>query len=82
MDNTTLKKVHQHMAKSADGTEVPYFVIHRKGLKPDGSTPTILYGYGGFEISLKPSYSATIGKLWLERGGAYAVAMRAANCPI
>jgi prolyl oligopeptidase len=53
---------------------VPYFVIHRKGLKPDGSTPTILYGYGGFEISLKPSYSATIGKLWLERGGAYAVA--------
>ena len=66
--------VHQHMAKSADGTEVPYFVIHRKGLKPDGSTPTILYGYGGFEISLKPSYSATIGKLWLERGGAYAVA--------
>ena len=67
-------EVHQHMAKSADGTEVPYFVIHRKGLKPDGSTPTILYGYGGFEISLKPSYSATIGKLWLERGGAYAVA--------
>ena len=67
-------EVHQHMAKSADGTEVPYFVIHRKGLNPDGSTPTILYGYGGFEISLKPSYSATIGKLWLERGGAYAVA--------
>ena len=64
----------QHMAKSADGEQVPYFVIHRKGLKPDGSTPTILYGYGGFEISLKPSYSATIGKLWLERGGAYAVA--------
>lgn len=67
-------EVHQHMAKSADGTEVPYFLIHRKGLKPDGSTPTILYGYGGFEISLKPGYSATIGKLWLERGGAYAVA--------
>ena len=67
-------EVHQHMAKSADGTAVPYFVIHRKGLKPDGSTPTILYGYGGFEISLKPGYSATIGKLWLERGGAYAVA--------
>ena len=67
-------EVHQHMARSADGTEVPYFVIHRRGLKPDGNTPTILYGYGGFEISLKPSYSATIGKLWLERGGAYAVA--------
>ena len=67
-------QVSQHMAGSADGELVPYFVIHRKGLKPDGSTPTILYGYGGFEISLKPSYSATIGKLWLERGGAYAVA--------
>ena len=67
-------QVRQHMTKSADGEAVPYFVIHRKGLKLDGSTPTILYGYGGFEISLKPSYSATIGKLWLERGGAYAVA--------
>ena len=67
-------QVSQHIARSADGEAVPYFVIHRKGLKPDGSTPTILYGYGGFEISLKPSYSATIGKLWLERGGAYAVA--------
>ena len=67
-------QVSQHIAGSADGELVPYFVIHRKGLKPDGSTPTILYGYGGFEISLKPSYSATIGKLWLERGGAYAVA--------
>ncbi len=67
-------EVHQYMVRSVDGTEIPYFVIHRKGLKPDGGTPTILYGYGGFEISLKPSYSATIGKLWLERGGAYAVA--------
>ena len=67
-------QVSQHTVRSADGETVPYFVIHRKGLKPDGSTPTILYGYGGFEISLKPSYSATIGKLWLERGGAYAVA--------
>ena len=67
-------QVSQHMAGSADGEVVPYFVIHRRGLKPNGSTPTILYGYGGFEISLKPTYSATIGKLWLERGGAYAVA--------
>ena len=67
-------QVSQHTVRSTDGETVPYFVIHRKGLKPNGSTPTILYGYGGFEISLKPSYSATIGKLWLERGGAYAVA--------
>ena len=67
-------QVSQHIARSADGESVPYFVIHRKELQLDGRTPTILYGYGGFEISLKPSYSATIGKLWLERGGAYAVA--------
>ena len=67
-------QVSQHMAGSADGEVVPYFVIHGKGLKLDGSTPTILYGYGGFEISLRPRYSATVGKLWLERGGAYAVA--------
>ena len=72
--NASELEVNQHMAKSADGTQVPYFVIHRKGIKPDKNTPTILYGYGGVEISLKPSYSATIGKLWLERGGAYAVA--------
>ena len=72
--NASELEVNQHMAKSADGTQVPYFVIHRKGIKLDKNTPTILYGYGGFEISLKPSYSATIGKLWLERGGAYAVA--------
>ena len=72
--NASELKVNQHMTKSADGTQVPYFVIHRKDIKPDSNTPTILYGYGGFEISLKPSYSATIGKLWLERGGAYAVA--------
>ena len=72
--NASELEVNQHMAKSADGTQVPYFVVHRKGIKLDKNTPTILYGYGGFEISLKPSYSATIGKLWLERGGAYAVA--------
>ena len=67
-------EVNQHMTKSADGTLVPYFIIHSKKIKHNSKTPTILYGYGGFEISLKPSYSATIGKLWLERGGAYAVA--------
>ena len=54
------------MAKSADGTEVPYFVIHRSSLKPDGSTPTILYGWADLKSPLL-SYSATIGKLWLER---------------
>ena len=64
----------QHMVASSDGTKIPYFIVHKKGLKMDGSNPTLLYGYGGFEISLNPSYSATIGRAWLERGGVYVVA--------
>jgi len=64
----------QFEATSKDGTRVPYFLIHRKDIKYDGSTPTLLYGYGGFEVSMTPAYSATLGKLWLERGGAYALA--------
>jgi prolyl oligopeptidase len=61
-------------ARSADGTMVPYFLVHKQGIELNGSTPTILYGYGGFQISMLPYYSGTIGKLWLERGGAYALA--------
>jgi prolyl oligopeptidase len=53
---------------------VPYFVVSRDGIATDGSNPTLLYGYGGFQVSLLPSYSATVGKLWLERGGVYVVA--------
>ena len=53
---------------------MPYFLVLPKGFEPNGKTPTLLYGYGGFEISLTPSYRATYGKLWLERGGAYAIA--------
>ena len=53
---------------------IPYFVVHRTDIKLDGSTPTILTAYGGFQISETPYYSATTGKLWLERGGAFAVA--------
>lgn len=64
----------QRFATSADGTRVPYFLIHREGVELDGTTPTLLYGYGGFEISLTPSYSAGLGIGWLERGGAYALA--------
>ncbi len=60
--------------KSKDGTEVPYFLIRKKSLKYDGKAPTLLYGYGGFEISLTPFYSPTIGKLWLEKGGVFVVA--------
>ncbi|MDX1438808.1 MAG: prolyl oligopeptidase family serine peptidase [Rubricoccaceae bacterium] len=66
--------VQQFEATSVDGTEVPYFVVHRENIALDGSNPTLLYGYGGFEISLTPSYGATTGANWLERGGVYAVA--------
>ena len=66
--------VRQHHAVSADGTRVPYFLVHRADLALDGTAPTQLYAYGGFEVSLAPSYSALTGAAWLERGGVYAVA--------
>jgi prolyl oligopeptidase len=66
--------VDQFEAASADGTMIPYFVVHRDDMAMDGSNPTLLYGYGGFQSSLLPGYSATVGKLWLERGGVYVVA--------
>jgi prolyl oligopeptidase len=66
--------VEQHFATSKDGTKVPYFMVRPKNLKPDGSAPTLLYGYGGFEISLTPGYSGSVGKGWLEKGGVYVVA--------
>jgi prolyl oligopeptidase len=66
--------VDQFEARSADGTLIPYFVVHRADMPMDGSNPTLLYGYGGFQNSLLPGYSATVGKLWLERGGVYVIA--------
>jgi prolyl oligopeptidase len=66
--------VEQFEATSKDGTKVPYFLVRPKGLKYDGTTPTLLYAYGGFQVSMTPSYSGAMGKLWLERGGAYVVA--------
>ena len=66
--------VEQLEATSKDGTKVPYFVVHPKNMKRDGSNPTILYSYGGFEVSLTPSYSGERGKLWLEKGGVYVLA--------
>ena len=66
--------VEQHFATSKDGTRVPYFIVHPKDLAHDGKAPTLLYGYGGFEISMVPSYSAVVGKAWLERGGVYVLA--------
>lgn len=61
----------QFFATSTDGTKVPYFVVRQKDIKFDGTNPTLLYGYGGFEVSLNPTYSATRGKLWVERGGVF-----------
>ena len=73
--DTTGMAVAQHEARSADGTRVPYFVAMPKGYRPDGRAPTILYGYGGFEIPLLPrAYSAGNGAAWLERGGVFVVA--------
>ena len=66
--------VEQFEATSVDGTKIPYFVVRPKGLVMDGNNPTLLYGYGGYQISLLPSYAATVGKLWLEDGGVYVVA--------
>jgi len=62
---------HQYWATSKDGTKVPYFAIMKKDIDLNGKNPTLLYGYGGFEVSLKPSYSALQGKNWLEKGGVY-----------
>jgi prolyl oligopeptidase len=66
-------EVEQEWYHSKDGTRVPMFLVHKKGLKKDGLNPTLLTGYGGFDISLTPSFSSDI-YLWLEHGGVYAVA--------
>jgi prolyl oligopeptidase len=63
----------QDVYRSKDGTEVRMFVLHREGLEPDGRRPTILYGYGGFNVPLTPEYSAGINA-WVEQGGVYAIA--------
>jgi len=67
-------KVEQFQATSKDGEKIPYFVIMRKDAKLDSTNPTLLYGYGGFEISQLPSYSGVIGNGWLMQGGVYVVA--------
>jgi prolyl oligopeptidase len=66
--------VEQHEATSKDGTKIPYFIIHPANMRYDYSNPTVLYAYGGFELSQTPYYSATTGRLWLERGGVYVLA--------
>jgi prolyl oligopeptidase len=67
-------EVTQHQVASKDGTMIPYFQVARKDLKLDGSNPTLLYGYGGFEISMTPHYQPGTGAAWLEKGGVFVVA--------
>jgi prolyl oligopeptidase len=67
-------EVSQHFATSKDGTRVPYFQVSPKGMALDGARPTLLYGYGGFEISMTPGYSGSVGRGWLGQGGVYVVA--------
>jgi prolyl oligopeptidase len=66
--------VEQFDATSKDGTQVPYFLVRPRDLAFDGSAPTLLYGYGGFQVSMTPAYSGALGKLWVEPGGVYVVA--------
>ncbi|MHC5113790.1 MAG: prolyl oligopeptidase family serine peptidase [Planctomycetota bacterium] len=65
--------VKQEWTTSTDGTRVPMFIVHKKGLEPNGRTPTLLYGYGGFNVSLTPSFRATRFP-WFENGGIFVIA--------
>jgi prolyl oligopeptidase len=67
-------RVSQHEAVSKDGSKIPYFEVSRKSLRLDAKNPTLLYGYGGFGVSLLPNYAPSVGAAWLQRGGVYVVA--------
>jgi prolyl oligopeptidase len=67
-------KVTQYDAVSKDGTKIPYFMFTPKGFTANGKNPTLQYGYGGFEISMRPTYSGSTGSAWVERGGVYVLA--------
>jgi prolyl oligopeptidase len=66
--------ISQHFATSADGTKIPYFMVAKDDLQLNGENPTLLYGYGGFEISMPPGYNAGVGRAWTSQGGVYVVA--------
>ena len=72
--DATGMRAEQRFAISADGTRVPYFVLWPKDAKADGRNPTLLYGYGGFEVSMTPWYSGSIGRTWTTQGGVFVVA--------
>lgn len=67
-------EVVREFAVSKDGTKVPLNIIRRKGAPRDGARPTLLYGYGGYDISLTPKFLGIAGRLWLDQGGVYVVA--------
>lgn len=67
-------RAEQHFVKSKDGTSVPYFVVYPKGASANGKNPTLLYGYGGFEVSMNPGYSSSRGRAWLAKGGVFVLA--------
>jgi prolyl oligopeptidase len=66
-------EVQQVWYSSKDGTKVPMFLVHKKGLQPDGKLPVLLYGYGGFNVSQTPRFSSSAA-IWVEQGGVYALA--------
>lgn len=69
-DNYEVKQVFYN---SKDGTKIPMFIVHKKGVKLDGKNPTLLYGYGGFSVSLTPAFSVS-RLVWMEQGGVFAMA--------
>lgn len=69
----SIVEVKQVFYPSKDGTKISMFLVHKRGLKLDGNNPTLLYGYGGFDVSITPSFSATLFP-WFEAGGVYALA--------
>jgi prolyl oligopeptidase len=71
--NSDRFETEQVWYSSKDGTRVPMFLVHRKGLKPDGQLPTLLYGYGGFDVSITPDFDYKAA-WWIEQGGLYALA--------
>lgn len=72
--DTTGLSVEQREAVSSDGTRIPYFIIHNPSAAASGPQPTLLYAYGGFQVSMNPYYSGTMGRLWLNNGGTYVLA--------
>ncbi len=64
----------QQFATSKDGTKIPYFIVHRKDIVMDGKNPTLLWGYGGFEVSYTSTYNSMAGRAWMQQGGVYVLA--------